>query len=303
MMASASAPSQGDNEVGTTTKENFDPREQRSEREKFLIETGECQAILEELVEKDEVLSLEKLDKMESAMCPFLLQGFFLMKQRQLTSQEYYQACMAILLARLFEHGGKPSSIIASLRNCLSADKSSSKNGAATTSHGCASLFSLIMDRSQEHPGLNMEEWAHIMGLVSTIQSNVYVVSKRRQLKRQRKDIQLSRSLASSMTNRISDDSLDAMWVIPLSYVVGYVVYDSCCTQQQQDGKTLFWSWKRDIRPKIETILFTAFPRLRPTDYVDAGLMILQLDLLQNDNKRMSEVVNTASVVEDLLQE
>lgn len=310
MMAPSPRPSQGPSTDARLPKENVDPQMGMSERGQFLMETGKCQAELEELVEKDEVLSTERRDKMESAMVPLLSRGFFLMKHKEkqkavLTPQEYYQGCMVILLARLFELGSKPSSIIASLRSCLSAHSNSSKNGAATTINEGASLFSLVMERSQSHPGLNLEEWSHMLGLVATIQSNVYVVSKRRQLKKKKRKQDTEkhkRLLATTMASKISDDSLDAMWVIPLSYIVGYVVYDSCCTQQQQEGKTLFWSW-RDIRPKIDAILDTAFPKLRPNEYVDAGLMLLQLDLLQNDSKSMYEVINTSSVAEDLLNE
>ena len=275
------------------------------ERDLFLQKTGECQSFLEEFVQKDESLSLEQRDAMEEGMAPLLLQGYFLMDRKVLSPQEYYQGCMTILLARFLEQGGgRPHSVIESLRTCLSG------GGAASVVDGeeNSSFLSLILDGNQQHPGLALEDWGHVLGLVSTIQSSVAVVKRRRQqknwrLKASKQQQQRRLLLTNHATSKIAADSLDAMWVVPLSYIAGYVVYNSCRSLQQQEGKTLVSSWKRDIRPKIDEVLRAAFPRLRPNEFVDAGLMLLQLDLLQETSTSMPDVVNTASVAEDLMEE
>ena len=276
------------------------------EREAFLRATGECQNRLEGILRSNAPLSLEERDQMEAVMSPLLVDGYFAMNNKVISPQEYYQGCTAILLARLLFQvgaGGLPSTPIEMLRACLLgvADKENTDSA--------SSFLSLILDDDQNHPGLALKDWEHVLGLVSTIQSTVAVGKRRRQQKKWRlaasEQERSLRSLLSNLpTNKITQDSLEAMWVVPLSYIVGYVVYHSCRATQEQEGKTLVSSWNRDIRPRINDVLKAAFPKLRPIEYVDAGLMLLQLDLLQDtSNTSMAGVVTTAGIASDLMEE
>lgn len=275
------------------------------ERQAFLRETGECQNRLEGILRSNAPLSLEERDRMEATMSILLEDGYFAMHRKVLTPQEYYQGCTTILLARLLEQvgaGGLPSTPVELLRACLVSvtDKENTDS----------SFLSLILDDDQHHPGLALQDWEHILGLVSTIQSTVAVGKRRRQEKKWRltaseQERSLRCLLGNFPTNKITQDSLEAMWVVPLSYIVGYVVYHSCRATQHQKGTTLVSSWNRDIRPKINDILTAAFPKLRPIEYIDAGLLLLQLDLLHDTSHptSMAGVVTTANIASELMEE
>lgn len=303
MMASTLREAQGSPDPSSPQrKENVPMKNTRpqntteEERALYLQTTGECQAFLEQIVEEDEPLSSEQRDDMEASMTPLLTSGFFLMSRTVLSPQEYYQGCTAVLLGRLLELGGpRPSSVIASLRTCLGAvNRKDKKDGDDSR----PSLLSLALEHS--HPGLTLDNFGRVLGLVSTIQSSVTVLHKR-----QEKLKKNTKKNGYHSLNMVGIQSMEAMWVIPISYIVGYVVFQSHCSSVQEEQEGGNTSWKRDIGPKIEEILYKAFPQLRPREYVDAGLALLKLDLLQQDEDAPSvaDVVTTSMLAEELEQE
>ena len=260
-----------------------------SERSQFLQMVGQCATELERMYQKDFALSTEDLRDMEATLNPLLDQGFFAMTRQVLSPQEYYQGCMTLLLAHLFElAGSRPKDAIASLRSCLECDGKAMGDGYTENN---PLLLNLILDRSRSHPGLGLSDWVNVVGLVSTIQSNVAIVNRR--LDRKKLWLQKNQHPCPSTAkfHKIAKEALEAIWVIPISYIVGFVVYDATCRQYEDEEASL--SWENDIQPKIEAILYSSFPRLRPQKHVDAGLILLQLDLLQEESVSMLHDLNT----------
>lgn len=251
----------------------------------FLVATGEYQLILEEVWNKDGTLSMELLNEIESRMGCLLLQGYHSMTTKRnpvLAPQEYYQGCTIVLIARLCKQSGRrPKPITDCLRDCL-----------YTTAASKQLLLNLVLDRS--HVGLKMQDWLHVLGFVSTVQATVATVNRRQG---QRKTYLQGNELQQpTLINRetISQDNLEALWVVPLSYVVGFVVYDTAC--RQREGGTEVLSWEKHIRPTVETTLYSAFPRLGPAEYIDAGIALLQLDLLQDKSRNKADELDTKHV-------
>lgn len=266
------------------------------ERTTFLQMVGKCATELEKIYQMDAALSAEALLEMEDELRPVLLGGFFSMNRKVLSPQEYYQGCMTMLLANLFALvGDRPKDVIASLRSCLDFDGKDASGNMDSDGDSAPLLLNLILDRSQRHPGLELKDWMHVIGLVSTVQSNVAAVNRRANQRRQwlQSNKQQRRILSNRESHSIAKETLEAMWVIPISYIVGFVVYDTTC---RDGGETPTVSWEKEIHPKIEKILLSAFPRLRPPHFIDAGLMLLQLDLLQEESGSMPEDLNTRCI-------
>jgi len=237
------------------------------------------------------------------------------MDRHVLSSQEYYQGCMAVLLLQLLscnQDNHTPdnslNSIVTLLRDGLSL--ASQQQQEEEEPHF---FLGLILDTTTSgttppHPGLALTEWDHVLGLVSTLQSSIAVVERRRVQRKWRLLLpqnkqQQQLSLLGTNNNKIACDSLEAMWAIPLAYMVGYVVYH----QQQKQDQQLRIDWKTQVRPKIDAILQTAFPKLRPNEFVDAGLLLLRLDLLlQQSTKNKSWPFmpsDVTSIAQELLEE
>ena len=94
----------------------------------------------------------------------------------------------------------------------------------------------------------------------------------------------------------IAQESLEAMWVVPLSYTIAYAVFDAYCRRHPQGSL----SWERDVYPKIKEAVEVAFPRLRPWEFMEAGFLLLQLDVLQTEESYRVEDLNVGSVASKL---
>ena len=287
------------------------------DKEAFLRATGDCQLRLEESWHRNEPLSSEEYEQMEAVMAPLLLEGYNCMHHEVLTPQEYYQGCTAILLARLMklsknQNGmDRPSSVMDLLQDCLRSviDSNDKEN---ETPSSCFSFFSLMLEESQQHQGLALQDWWQVLGVVSTLQSAMEMGTRKRRQDENKWRFtadDTERKLRSLLGNRnhyqMTADSLDALWVVPMSYLVGYVVYHLCpttmVTPDHEEESVSVLSWRTDIQPKIDDVLHAAFPRLRSMKYVEAGLLLLQLDLLQVAGT--VKVVTSTSIAEDLMDE
>ncbi|CAB9514608.1 expressed unknown protein [Seminavis robusta] len=273
-----------------TEQENVDPGSvSMNLRDAFLAGTGQCQSILNEVIEKDEVLPLEIFESMERDMTELLWQGYFRMKNGQalvdggsnrnrdcLTPQEYYSSGTAMLLAGLFQLA-RPRVVIETLRHCLDASEMDK------------TMLSLVLDLRRGHPGLKLETWENAFGFVSTIQSNV--------TQQQKEWIRRSRQLGIKPTTK---ESLEAMWIIPFSYIVGWIFFHIWRKNREASTQSFTGSWDADIRPGIDKILRVAFPRMRSQEYMEAGLLLLQVDLLKVMPNETPQVVCIEQIVKGL---
>ena len=281
---------------------DFESTETMGIKSAFLEKTGQLQGFLEEHFEMNTEVTPQDYEYLVNEMKELLDEGFYRIDSRQslapgdtrknqeremLSPQEYNQGSTGILLAGLFALC-KPSFVIATLRKSFDASVMES------------SMLSQVLDLGSGHRGLRLEKWENILGLVSTIQSNVSVVRRLREQRRAwRRGVRQS-SHQNGSKKQISESSLDAMWVIPFSYVVGNVVFAFFRSHREAKAGSPPGSWDNDIQPFIENVLYSAFPHLRPRDCVDAGLLLLQVDVLSNYRSNVPHGISYTKLVQQL---